>query len=130
MTICANPKTRRVKVPVGQNRVILVLRDYTAAEYIRFMNDRYVFKPKDLVEDHSMQSRLRFVDDLLVGLEAEDAGGNPDTVTYVHPLTGAEEALTPKIANWTRYVNPSWKIAAAMELERESVAVENSVLKN
>ena len=130
MPICANPKTRRVKVAVGQNRVILVLRDYTAAEYIRFMNDRYEFKRKGLIEDHSMQSRLRFVDDLLVGLEAEDAEGNPDTVTYVHPITGSEEPLTPQVENWKRYVNPSWKIAAAVELEGESVAVENSALKN
>ncbi len=130
MPICANPKIRRVQVPVGQNRVILVLRDYTAAEYIRFMNDRYVFKAEGRVEDHSMQSRLRFVDDLLVGLEAEDAGGNPETVTYVHPINGTEEPLTPQVENWTHYVNPSWKIAAAVELERESVAIESSALKN
>lgn len=130
MPICANPKTRRVKVTVGQGTVILVLRDYTAAEYMRFMGDRYEFKPKGLIEDHSMQSRLRFVDDLLVGLEAEDTEGNSDTVTYVHPVTGVEEVLTPQVENWTHYVNPSWKIAAGVDLEGESVAIESPALKN
>lgn len=130
MPICANPKTRRVKVKVGCGKVILVLRDYTADRYIRFMNDRYEFKRQGVIEDHSMQSRLRFVDDLLVGLEAEDNAGNRDTVTYVHPETGLEEALTPKVEGWTRYVNPSWKIAAAQFLEGESVVLENAALKN
>jgi len=119
-----------MKVAVGQGAVILVLRDYTAAEYIRFMNGRYEFKPRGLVEDRSMQSRLGFVDGLLVGLEAESAEGKPDTVTYIHPITGHEDVLTSEVENWKTYVNPSWKIAAAMELEKESVAVENFALKN
>jgi hypothetical protein len=130
MPICANPKRRRVKVAVGQGTVVLVLRDYTAVEYMRFMGDRYEFKPRGLIEDHSMQSRLRFVDELLTGLEAEDPEGNPDTVTYVHPVTGKEEALTPQVENWTSYVNSSWKIAAALDLEGESVAIESPALKN
>lgn len=130
MPICANPATRRIKVPVGQAVVILVLRDYTATEYTRFMSGRYEFKRQGKIEDRSMQSRLQFVGDLLIGLEAQDAEGNHDTVTYVNPKSGREEPLTPEVENWTRYVNPSWKIAAAVELERESVAVQNVTLKN
>ena len=130
MPICANPKIRRVKVGVGQGAVILVLREYTAAEYTRFMNDRYEIKRKGKIDDHSMQSRIRFVDELLVGLEAEDAEGNPDTVNYVHPDTGKEEPLTPQVENWKGYVNPSWKIAVAMELEVANVEVESVTLKN
>lgn len=130
MPICVNPKTRRVKVSVSVGKVILVLRDYTAQEFMRFMGDRYEFKPMGRMEDRSMQSRLRFVDDLLVGLEAEDHEGNPDTVTYVHPVTGKEELLNPEVEHWTRYVNPSWKIAAAVDLEGESVAIERPALKN
>ena len=130
MPICANPKTRRVKVRVDGGKIILVLRDPSVAEYIRFMNGRYEFGRKGVIEDHSMQSRLRFVDDLLVGLEAEDDAGNIDTVTYVHPETGKEEQLTERVENWTDYINPSWKIAAAQLLEGENVAIENSALKN
>lgn len=130
MPICANPETRRVKVAVGPAAVILVLRDYTATEYTRFMSGRYAFKSLGQIEDRSMQSRLQFVDDLLTGLEARDALGKPDTVTYVNPASGKEEPLTPDVENWTCYVNPSWKIAAAVELEGESVAAENVTLKN
>jgi len=130
MPICANPKTRRVKVAVGQGAVILVLREYTAAEYTRFMNDRYEIKRKGKIDDHSMQSRLRFIDDLLQGLEAQDSQGKPDTVTYLNPQTGKEEPLTPKVEGWVRYVNPSWKIAVAMELEVANVEVESVTLKN
>ncbi len=117
-------------MPVGQGTVILVLRDYTAAQYIRFLGDRYEFRSRGQIEDHSMQSRLRFVDELLIGLEALDNAGNPDTVTYVHPVSGKEEVLTPEVENWKDYVNPSWKIAAAMDLEGESVAIESHALKN
>ena len=130
MPICANPGTRRIKVKVGAGKVILVLRDYSAAEYIRFMGDRYEFKPMGRMVDRSMESRLRFVDDLLVGIGAEDSAGNKDSVTYVHPVTGAQEALTPQVENWKSYVNPSWKIAAAQDLEGESVAIESPALKN
>jgi hypothetical protein len=130
MPICANPEMRRIKVPIGEAAVILVLRDYSATEYTRFMSSRYAFKRLGQIDDRSMQSRLLFIDDLLTGLEAQDAEGNPDTVTYVNPKTGKEEPLTPEVENWTRYVNPSWKIAAAVELEGESVAVENVTLKN
>jgi hypothetical protein len=119
-----------VQVKVGAGKIILVLSDFSADRYIRFLNDRYVFGPKGVIEDHSMQSRLRFVDDLLVGIEAEDARGNEDTVTYVHPVTGKEEQLTGQIENWKAYVNPSWKIAAAQMLESESAAIESSTLKN
>jgi len=119
-----------VKVPVDQGAVILILREFSASEYTRFMSGRFEFKRHGQIEDRSMQSRLRFIDDLLEGLEAWDAHGNPDTVIYLHPATGKEEPLTPEVANWTNYVNPSWKIAAAVELEGVNAAVENVTLKN
>lgn len=130
MPICANPKTRRVKVSVGQGAVILILREYNASEYTRFMSGRFEVKRKGRIEDHSMQLRLGFVDDLLQGIEARDAQGKPDTVTYIDPNSGKEEPLTPKVENWKSYVNPSWKIAAAVELEGENVEVESVALKN
>lgn len=130
MPICANPKTRRVQVKVGAGKIILVLSDFSADRYIRFLNDRYAFGPRGAIEDRSMQSRLRFVDDLLIGIEAENAQGNEDTVTYVDPVSGQEERLNEGVENWKAYVNPSWKIAAAQVLENESAAIESSTLKN
>ena len=130
MPICANPVNRKVKVPVGQGTVVLVLREYSTSEYTRFMSDRYEFKRQGQVVDRSMPSRLRFIDELLEGLEAQDVKGKPDIVTYVNPKTGQEEPLTPEVENWTSYVNASWKIAAAIELEGENFEVETAALKN
>lgn len=115
---------------MDQGAVILILREYSVSEYTRFMSGRFEVKRKGRMEDRSMQSRIDFIDDLLEGLEAEDSKGKPDVVTYVNPDTGKEEPLTPDVENWTSYVNPSWKIAAAVELEGEGVEVENFALKN
>lgn len=130
MPICANPGKRRMKIAVGDASVILVLREYTASEYARFMSSRFEFKNKGQMTDRSMQERIHFIDQLLEGIEARDAKGDPDSVTYVNPVTGGEEPLTPEVKNWTAYVNPSWKIAAAMELEGVYGEVESVTLKN
>ncbi len=130
MPICANPNRRRIKISVAEASVVLVLREYTASEYARFMSRRFEFKKKGQMTDRSMQERMRFIDELLEGIEAWDADGKPDTVTYVDSRTGKEAPLTPEVENWTHYVNPSWKIAAAMELEGAYGEVESVTLKN
>ncbi len=130
MPLCCNPGQRRLRVPVGQAAVILVLRDYTAEEFARFLSGRFEFKRRGRIEDRSMQARVRFVDDLLVGIEARDAEGRPDTVTYRDPATGEQNPLTPAVPDWKRFVNPSWKIAAALELEGVAAETEHDTLKN
>jgi len=130
MPICANPKKRRVKIPAGEGCVVLVLREYTASEYTRFMSNRLEFKKKGRMLDRSMQERIHFIDQLLEGIEAQDAQGKPDSVTYVDPASGQEKPLTPEVENWMVYVNPSWKIAAAMELEDVYGEVESVTVKN
>ncbi len=130
MPICTNPKIRRVRVPVGPNVVVLLLRDYSADEYSRFMSSRFGFRNKGEVEDQSMSARIRFIDELLTNLEAEDASGKRDIVTYVHPATGEEKPLTPEVERWKDYVNPSWKISAALELEGKAAEVEYQTAKN
>lgn len=130
MPICTNPNRRKVKISVGEACVILLLREYTASEYAGFMSRRFEFKTKGQMTDRSMQERIHFVDQLLEGIEALDAKGRPDSVTYVDPKSGKEAPLTPEVENWTQYVNPSWKIAAAMALEGVSGEVESVTLKN
>ena len=130
MSICSNPKERRVRVPVGDQAVILILRDYSPSEYARFMGGRYGFKRKGKISDQSMQARIGFIDDLMVGIDAEDANGKKTHVTYVEPKSGQEKKLTPEVPDWRQFVNPSWKIAAALELEGETAEIENETLKN
>lgn len=128
MPIISNPQTRRIAVPVGSAKVVLVLRAYTTDEYAKFMGGRFGFKKKGRLDDRSMQARIEFIDALLVDIEALDADGNPDFVSYVSD--GATTKLTPQVENWKSYVNPSWKISAALELEGESAEVEDGVIKN
>lgn len=129
MPIVSNPQTRRITVPVGSAKVILSLRAYTTTEYAQFMGGRFGFKKKGKLDDRSMQARIEFVDALLVDIEAVDKDGQPDYVAY-SSATGREDKLTPQVENWKGYVNPSWKIAVALELEGEGAEVEDAAIKN
>lgn len=130
MPIISNPRVRRVAVPAGDARVVLVLRNYTADEYAQFMGGRFGFRKKGKIDDRSMQARIGFVDAILIDIEAVDRDGNPDYVVYVDPKTGKEEKLTNQAEDWKEYVNPSWKISAALELEGESAEIQETAVKN
>jgi len=130
MPICSNPKVRRVRIPVGESAVVLLLRDYSAEEYTRFMSSRFGFSGKGKIEDQSMEARLRFIDALLMGLHAEDPRGNRDVVTYIDAASGEEKTLTPEVDRWKEHINPSWKISAALELEGKAAEVEYHNAKN
>ncbi|MBI5427260.1 MAG: hypothetical protein HZA02_03150 [Nitrospinae bacterium] len=130
MPILSNPRIRRVAVPVGKDKAVLLLRNYDTEEYTQFLSDRYLLKHGGRVEDRSMQARIDFIDKLLVGVEAMNEHGQPDYVTYVDPASGTQEKLTPQVDHWRDFVNPSWKIAAALELEGQTAELENATLKN
>lgn len=129
MPILSNPQVRKIIVPVaGDVKVILICRDYTTSEYARFMGGRFDFKKKGKLDDRSMQARIDFIDTLLIDVEAVDKDGNPDYVVYA--CAGKVEKLTPQVENWKDYVNPSWKISAALTLEGESAEVQEDTIKN
>ena len=130
MPICSNPKQRRLRITVGDQAVILVLRDYSSSEYARFMSARYGLRRKGGIKDESMEARIGFIDDLLIDIDAEDGDGRQTDVTYIDPNSGGESKLSPEVADWKQFVNPSWKIAAAIELESLNAEVESSALKN
>ena len=129
MPIVSNPQVRRISVPVGSAKVVLVLRAYSSEEYSKFMSGRFNFKKKGKLEDRSMQSRIEFIDNLLVDIEALDADGGPDFVTYMVDNVTSQR-LTPQVENWKSYVNPSWKISVGLELEGQSAETEDGAIKN
>lgn len=124
MSICANPKERRIRIPVGDKTVILIFREYTQKEYNEFMESRFVRGRRGKIIDKSMAARERFVNKLLKGIEAEDADGNPDQVVYLDSQ-GDQKELTPSVENWTEYVAPDWKIGAALQLEGVDAETED-----
>lgn len=113
MPICVNPKEHRVDIPVGEDTVVLILREFPVEEYQRFINQLYGKRRLNNDPQKRMEARIRFVDDLLIGVEGKDGEGKPKTVTYTHPETGEELELTPDVANWKEYVNPLWKYAVS-----------------
>ncbi|PIR00040.1 MAG: hypothetical protein COV66_08030 [Nitrospinae bacterium CG11_big_fil_rev_8_21_14_0_20_45_15] len=130
MPIHVNPPTRNIRIPVGENQIILKLRNYTAPEYSQFMRARYEIKKGNRFTDKSHEARIQFVDLLLVDVCAEDAEGNKDTVVFSDPADGQTRELTAQVPDWKSHLNPSWKISAAMELEGQSAELEHDSLKN
>lgn len=128
MPIISNPQFQRFIIPVANAKVILILRAYTSEEYANFMGSRYGLNKFGKLNDTSMQSRIDFVDVLLIGIEAVDKDGQPDYVVY--SVEGKEEKLSPQVANWKTYIKPSWKLGAALELETLSVQIEDAIIKN
>ncbi len=63
-----------------------------------------------------------------MGIEGRERDGAPTEVTYWDAEANQEKPLTPQVPDWKEHVNPSWKIAAALELEGESAEVEIDVL--
>lgn len=128
MPIVSNPQVQRIVVPVGNAKVVLVLRGYTTVEYARFMGSKYGLGKSGQLDDRSMLARIDFIDTLLVGIEACDEEGQPDEIFFL--VDGKEEKLAPQVENWKTYVNPSWKLSAAFELEARSAEIEDHRLKN
>lgn len=128
MPIVSNPQVMRFIIPVGKAKVTLILRPYTTEEYARFMGSRYAMNRLGKLDDQSMKARIDFVDKLLTGIEAVDKDGQPDYVVY--SASGKEERLTPQVEDWTKYINPSWKISAAFDLEALVGEIEETAIKN
>ncbi len=130
MPICSNPEQRRIRVNVGSSVVILTTRNYSFGEFEKFMKARFKVKNRGKVDDKCTEERLKFIDSILTGIASENEDGNPDTVTYVDPVTKEEKELNPSVENWVSFVNPSWKASAAIALEESNAEVEADTLKN
>lgn|GEM_PF-2608045 len=130
MPIHVNPQTQNIKIPVGESRIILKLRNYTAPEYSEFMSSRYEFKKKNKINDRAHEARIQFIDLLLMDVSGEDGEGKKDSVVFTDPKDGQTRELTNQVEGWKTHINPSWKISAAIELEGEMAELEYDALKN
>lgn len=129
MSININPGVIKVEIPYCGETVVLVLRDYTAEEFCRFQKNRFKLVSPGKVDDQSSQARIEFIETILMDIKVKTEDGEEE-VCFTDPETGEEKPLTPSVLNWKKYVQPSFKCAAAMVFEGTTANLEHATLKN
>ncbi|MBC8287652.1 MAG: hypothetical protein H8E42_09305 [Nitrospinae bacterium] len=129
MAININPGVTRVEIPYCGESIVLMLRDYTTEEYCQFLKNRFKFVSPGNVDDHSSQARIEFIETILLDIKIKTKEGEEE-VFFTDPATGDEKPLTPSVPNWKKYVQASFKCAAAMVFEGMSASLEQATLKN
>jgi hypothetical protein len=129
MGINIYPGITKVEIPYCGETVVLVLRDYTTEEFCQFQKSRFKLVSPGKVDDHSSQARIEFIETILTDIKVKTKEGETE-VSFTDPATGEEKPLTPSIPNWKKYVQPSFKCAAAMVFEGMSANLEHTTLKN
>ena len=129
MTININPGVSKVEIPYGGETVVLILRDYTTEEFCKFLKSRVKLSSNGIVDDNSSQARIKFIETILMDIKIKTEAGEEE-VFFTDPATGEEKPLTPSVPNWKKYVQASFKCAAAMVFEGMSASLEQTTLKN
>jgi hypothetical protein len=129
MAININPGITKVEIPYCGETVVLVLRDYTTEEFCQFQKSRFKLVSPGKVDDHSSQARIEFIETILTDIKVKTKEGETE-VSFTDPATGKEKPLTPSVQNWKKYVQASFKCAAAMVFEGMSANLEHTTLKN
>jgi hypothetical protein len=116
--------TISVRVPVGDEEVVLVLRRPSAAEVSRFHNNR--FKQHGRRFDNVQgTARIEFIDSILLDVENATYTNAEGVELALNAKVDLEEAdrryaasiLGAPVDSWKQLVNPTWKISAAMQFE-------------
>ena len=129
MAININPGSTKVEIPHCGETVVLILRDYTTEEFCQFQKSRFKLVSPGKVDDHSSQARIEFIETILTDIKVKTKEGETE-VSFTDPSTGQEKPLTPSVPNWKKYVQASFKCAAAMVFEGMSANLEHTTLKN
>lgn len=129
MALNINPGMTKVEIPYGGEIVVLVLRDYTTEEFCQFQKSRFKLVSPGKIDDHSSQARIEFIETILMDIKRKTKAGEEE-VLFTDPASGEEKPLTPSVPNWKKYVQASFKCAAAMVFEGLSASLEQATLKN
>lgn len=128
--ICVNPELIKICIPVGTSTVILTVRPPSDQEQEKFIKGRYQHGRGGKFKDNSWSARIKFMNSILIGIEAKDENGVHEEVTYLDPETKENRVLTPEVPDWIKYVTASWKYSAAIQFEEITAEIEEDVLKN
>ncbi len=119
--VLVNPEELRIKIPVGDETVVLILDNPTPDEISEFLKSRFKTGRGNKIQDRSNEARISFIDKkaknienaVYRDLEDKDEAGK----TKIKPLTSS-------VAGWKTLVNPTWKISAAMTFEDTSAETD------
>ena len=131
MAIILNPDKRRFSFAVDdENTITLILRAPTTAEMTDYMNKRLKTDRRGNTDESKvMRLRIKFIDLLLIDIEARGPSGQPEELLYIDE-NGEQKPLTTNVENWRKYINATLKMYAAVKLETEHLEVEDETLKN
>ncbi len=130
MAINVKPKNLELHMPVGDNTLVLVLRPCKTEEVFQYFQKMREIDDENMYDASFHGFRFDFIDALLVDIKALDADGNEERVVYSDPETGEDKPLTPKIPDWTKYIDELHKLRAATQLEQNYLMMESAKLKN
>ena len=124
MPVQSFARMRRITIPVGDEQVILILREPTSKERSDFLTARFQVQGRK-VKSHVSEARARFIRPLLLEIEnAEYENADGVFVPLNSKVTLSETdkssvglVLGAPVNDWRDLVNVTWLSSAAMAYE-------------
>ena len=124
MSVSSFSKIRRITIPVGDESVVIIVREPSSKERSDFLTSRFEMQGRKL-KNLQTQARGRFIRPLLMDIENatyEDVAGNAQPLNKNTTLAEAdktyiETVLGIPVNDWRDLVNASWLSSAAMAFE-------------
>ncbi len=114
----------RIAIPVGDEQIILIVRQPKAKEQSTFLNARFTNKGKK-VESHLYEARIAFTRSILLDVEnasylnraGQELPLNKATVLSDDEKLHASKTLGISVDSWVDLVSPTWLAGGAMYFE-------------
>ena len=124
MSVSSFSKVRKIRIPVGEESVTVIVREPSSKERSDFLTSRFQMEGRK-VKNQMTESRARFIRPLLLDLDNatyETADGtekplNKTTTLTDEDKTFMEGVLGMPVRDWRDLVNISWLSSAAMAFE-------------
>lgn len=132
MPLIIESKTIRIPVAVGNETVIFVCRQPTAAEISNFLSHRFV-RRRNKVQDRLYEARAVFVDTILIDVEnvqyraatGEVRPLNSQTELSDADKTQQSQRIGQPVSTWKDMLQVNWKSAVAMYFEDQQTLGED-----
>lgn len=103
----------RFTIQIGDDKnPVLILRNPTSSETKAFLKGRFERRGRK-IDDRSVESRERFINDLLVGCENIEVKDGDNWVS-----------LIPSMPGWEEKIPLNWKTSVAVQFEEQEIVSE------
>ena len=124
MSVSSFSKTRRITIPVGDEAVVIIVKEPSSKERSDFLSSRFAMQGRK-VKNQMTEARAKFIRPLLLDVENatfEDAQGSPHPLNKSTTLSDEDKSyvelvLGIPVKDWRDLVNVSWLSSAAMAFE-------------